>query len=170
MNRGLRQLHRRMWLVLLIVIPLVYVAGLAARRTPITMERIPDRLIDTYKVSAQPLAESTFAIGETEFSARLFAREGSSLPAVVELERLGATPLAHPDVLVYWTPTTSGQGQSMLADAYFMGVLTEEQPQQYALPEESTQRDGRLLFYSLGHKQMLDGEWRIPYPQDVTSQ
>jgi len=169
-NRGLRQRHRRIWLVLLIVIPLVYVAGLAARRAPLTMERIPDRLTGTFEVSAQPLIESTFAIGETEFGARLFSREGSSSPAVVELERRGTTPLVHPDVLVYWTPTTSGREQSMLADAYFMGILTEGQSQQYALPEESTQRDGRLLFYSLGHEQMLDGEWRVPYPQDDTSQ
>ena len=58
----------------------------------------------------------------------------------------------------------------MLTDAYFVGVLSDEQPQQYALPEESTQREGRLLFYSLGHEQMLDGEWRIPYAQDGGSQ
>ncbi|MCE9616229.1 MAG: hypothetical protein K8T26_18305 [Lentisphaerae bacterium] len=44
MKRGLRQAHRYIFLVLLLILPLLYVAALCARRAPAVMERVPAEL------------------------------------------------------------------------------------------------------------------------------
>lgn len=41
MKHGLRTYHRWLFLVLAIVLPLLFVAGLRARRGPAVMEKIP---------------------------------------------------------------------------------------------------------------------------------
>ena len=147
MIRSLRQRHSRVAVVMGLLLPLAFAAGIAARRP------VPE-------VSELPFArESTpHNYSEVEWDrAHLFPRT----PALVSLLRdANATRFAvevsipegfaKPDVLVYWYSGPQPGPRDIPADSVLLGACDA------CLPLPASAQAGRLLLYSLADHEILD--------------
>jgi hypothetical protein len=132
MIQPLRGYHRRAFLVLAIVLPAVFVGGLAARR------KMPVAKVETLLLAAPSGGGKKFTYPITVWSAPPKAR------------LIATKPLVLPDALVYWS-TQAPQEKFLPADAVFLGRL--DPALTYQIPNPSP---GFLVIYSPAKKAVLD--------------
>ena len=136
----LRHLHRATFTCLAIILPVIFVSGLVARRAP------------------SALAESAPAspAGEVVLDSMQLWRAHSirtivyKAPGQTSLSvRLSHADVGAPDVLVYWSDSKK---MTNISDAHLLGRFDSENV--YQLPTGA--RGGSLVLYSLGHREMID--------------
>ena len=146
---SLRQRHRRMFAVIGVLLPVVFVVGIVLRRTvPPTTELSPELSAQTY----------TFSATGQEFG-DLFPKSGvrvllwQDIPGdQYALSFTLVNEFAKPDLLAYWTagpPADTNQlpTQATLLGAFVAGPLV--------LPAEATRTEGRLILYSLANQEVV---------------
>jgi len=146
MTSGLRRRHRRIFLVLALVLPGIFVSGLLARRPFPASDRLPEL--------AQPVSAklSTAILEEDErwrrlpLKSRLLKADGNRSGWILDVQVNGELPA--PDLLIYWSETAPKPEQGVL-----LGSLAGRSSQQFALPERA--RAGHLVLYSLAHGQVV---------------
>ena len=153
MIRPLRTRHRVMVTVLAVTLPILFVAGLLARKPPAEMETIPEALRPFSETSPTLLAETPDLWGELAIVTRLHADADSASRLAVELHP--ETYLKAPDVLVYWH-TDAPPADGVIPDgAYLLGSLSGAQARRFALPDTALTTDGHLILFSLAHQQTV---------------
>jgi hypothetical protein len=158
----LRQRHR--WvtgLLLFAFLPALFVLALA-RPQGVPAAALPDALATAPTPSGPATFEDANLLSATAVSARVFLNaDGTSV-----LELQPTTPLARPDVLVYWGAEAPAGG-GISADAFLLGALGDHR-RAFTLPDASTNTPGHLFLLSLGHGEILDtAELPATHPGDL---
>ncbi len=143
----LRRRHRLMATTLLVAVPVLYVLALLARPAEPVMETLPAGFANAVGEGQVLFAEDDLFV-EHRIAVRL--RSDSRGP-VLELEPM--EPLALPDVLVYWSPSRQAS-PGLPGDAYLVGALAAGASFS-ELPPAAARGGGRVVLYSLGHKQVV---------------
>ena len=142
MIRPLRRWHRFAWTLLLVVLPLVFWAGLAVRKQVPAMEQAPDVLRTGPPPNAEALRTLDFSTSAFPSTARLL-KAGERL----YLELTAQQAATKPDLLVYWHGPND-------EDGWLLGRLAGRETRWFPLPNAAGQ--GKLRFYSLAHGESLD--------------
>ena len=124
MIQPLRKVHRRSFVLLALVLPAVFIAGLLARRPLVPAERVSDRI-------------------------SLVLPSGAEM--VIDSRDLWGSAVDAPDPLVYWTLAAPAPG-SLPGGARLLGSLEAARRNRLRLPGDTGAR-GYLILYSLAwHK------------------
>ena len=143
----LRQLHRRMFTALGVLLPIAFVAGIALRKT------IPLR------------AETNWVTELREAEKLAWERNGlfAKVPVRVRLlhgpawYRVGFSVgrgFAKPDLLVYWVAGYPTIGETLPTDAQLLGAFDPSRSLQ--LPDAANGVGGVLVLYSLADNEIVD--------------
>ena len=143
MIHPLRQLHRRTFLALGLILPAALVIGLAIR-PPIPA--IAD---------ASPLPASIWQrgdlFGKAPVQVRLLSAPGQNGDAALVLS--AAKDFLKPDLLVYWVAGQPAITDSLPGDAVLLGPFSSPM---LPLPTEAVRRSGVLVLYSLADNEITD--------------
>ena len=136
MIQPLRQLHARVFLVLGIALPVLFVVGIASRQS------LPKaRAARTETGGLTPVAQQTLQVNRSSVRLSTFRnREG------IVFKISSSNTLNAPDVLVY----ASEAKDTVSDDATFLGEYAPDKL--YRLPAEGSRF---VVLYSLGHQQVL---------------
>jgi hypothetical protein len=138
MIQPLRQLHARVFLVLGIALPVLFVGGIASRQS------LPKaRAARTEIGGLTPVAQQAMQVNGSSVRLNTFRnREG------IVLQVSSSNTLNAPDVLVYASATEPKD--ALTDDATFLGEYAPEKL--YRLPAEGSRF---VVLYSLGYQQVL---------------
>jgi hypothetical protein len=136
MIQPLRRVHARTFLVLGIVLPILFVAGVRSRPTS------PTSPVAQAHTSSAPSARTTTTDG-TRVTARVFREDTNTAVEITSTPELLA-----PDVLVYASPSES-KGE-VPADAVLLGTFVSGKT--YRLPSANSRF---VLLYSVPRKELL---------------
>ena len=138
MIQPLRQLHGRVSLVLAVALPILFVSGVASRKS---LPKTPAARVGTNGLA--PVAQQTVQVNGFPVRLSTFRdREG------VVLQISSANALIAPDLLVY--ASTSESKDMVTGEATFLGAYAPEK--MYRLPSEGVRF---VTLYSLGQQQIL---------------
>jgi hypothetical protein len=150
MIRPLRVRHRRIIAVLAVVTPLLFVAGLLARRPiPATIDLAIGTTVEDHP-GHEVLSRDDDAWGGLPILTEWLRAPGDPAgdPAV-SLELTG--PLKQPDLLLYWDASPREGGLS--DEARLLGPVGGRRRDAWDVP--ASDRPGRLVLYSLAHGEVV---------------
>ncbi len=147
---SLRQKHRQIFGVLGVLLPLMLVIGIAARRAVPPLEMLPPELSSVSQTftATDTVHDDLFA--KAEVSVRVWKDLQSGQLAV------GFNAPKHllkPDLLVYWTPSARQSLAELPADAVLLGAFAAGP---LAVPPEAAEVAGALVLFSLGDQALVD--------------
>ena len=132
MIRERRQVHRRIFSLLVVFVPALLIAGLLARREMPPAFQLDERLTNAAGLTiSSATAPSRVTADSYEFEVSV--DDSSAAGPVVTIR--ASTPVLKPDVLVYWTASDEGEG--LPADAILAGALSKDVSQKLTLPAEA---------------------------------
>lgn len=143
MIQPLRTVHRRMFIVLAGVLPVILGVGLKARRV---VSPMPNTL-RTEQVSGR-LNQTTTAWAKQTFSTGFYS-DAKSGGVRVTLKPL--RDLDEPDLLLYWTSQTDANSPD-LTGAHLLGSFRPAKS--YLMPSGIQQLS--MVLYSLAHREIVD--------------
>ena len=151
MIRPLRQLHRRVFIALGILLPIAFVVGIAARKpTPVVAE-LP---------AALAAGSPTFAATEWERDG-LFPKSPVQVRLLREQKKSGRFALAliaakdfvKPDLIVYWVAGTPALADALPDKVILLGAFNAAV---LPLSDEAASVSGTLILYSLANGEIVD--------------
>ena len=146
MTRNLRRAHLGVQIVLAVLVPLLFLAALFARRPTLEPVATPAEL---------PGGEVIVHAGDLWRGGPVLDTRLYRLPTgrfVLLLDP--AAELAVPDPLVYWKAGPALEDTDALpGDAFFVGVIAGADLQRFELPGYTPA--GTLFLYSLAHRRMV---------------
>ena len=150
MIRPLRARHRAMMVVLAVVVPLLFAAGLAARRAvPRSMDSPPGEQASSYE-DFEVIGRDDRAWGELPIITIWLRASGADTRCAVTLEL--SRPVKRPDLLVYWDDHPSDAGD-LSEEARLLGRLGGRRRLTWEVPTPSG--SGRLVLYSTAWKKVV---------------
>lgn len=155
MIRPLRQRHRIIISVIAVLLPIVFMAGIAARKT------IPDMEIPAAIAQPQPdfprlVFEKDGFWPALEVTVRVFA--DSIPPANLAVELQPQNYIKMPDILIYWSASQPASSEQLPETAYLVGTLSGLGKRRFLLPSSAIESDGTLILYSLARQEMIAAE------------
>lgn len=152
MIRSLRRRHRVMTTAIAIILPLLFMAGIAARKAIPRME-IPPALAPAEEKFSELIFRKSNFWPELDIAARVFA--DSIPPSRLAVELHPQRYLKIPDILVYWSETPASAGDKMPESAYLIGTLAGTEQRRFPLPPAALDSDGTLILYSLAQQKVI---------------
>ena len=146
MNQPLRTVHRFAFVALAFVLPLVIVAGLAARRPGLASGSPPAQLA----VSAQLVRKSGALWPKHAMRTEFYS--DSDRPGEIDVVLIAAEELNEPDLLLYWSVDPASE-DSLPAGARLVGPFVARKP--FVLPL-SVSGSGYFVLFSLSHQTVFD--------------
>ena len=144
MIRPLRNLHRRAFLLIAAAVPALLIAGLLGRAPQANV--VPDEPTTPATLEF----ESEILWRSEDITTRIFSTSDPKRQFFVELE--ARSPLANPDLLLYWSAQAS-QGtlpnSAMLLGPYSGGA------KRFTLPAGEAPRTGMLILYDLARRAVV---------------
>jgi hypothetical protein len=154
MIQPLRRRHLGMMTAIAIILPIVFIAGLAVRKPIPATESLPSALMTPPAISfSHLLFEKSDLWTDLKITTRVYAGQQPAEHLAVEL--YPQSYLKIPDLLVYWHPQPSIQTGKLPDDAYLLGVLAGTHKLRFILPEPAMTQDGSLILYSLAHQKII---------------
>ena len=148
MIRPLRQRHRVMVCTLGVLLPVVFVTGIAARRPVPVTKSVPAELES--KVSDFGTVVWTKAdLWPGQRIITSLRRNAAGSRAVELMFR----DLANPDVLVYWAAGKEKAAEGLPDDARLLGALSNGVP--LPIPADARGETGRFVLYSLADHEVV---------------
>lgn len=144
MIQKLRRRHRWIFVLLLLVLPLLFVLSLAARKPTAPSEDLPSKLFSELK------APGAARWKETVDGLVFVLHEG--VPPLLSVTA-NEDPMI-PDPLLYWSPAAFS-GELPDADAILLGALGSEGQRIFRLPAGAEQGSGVLCVFSPARRQIL---------------
>ena len=148
MIRPLRNRHRRMVCALGVLVPVAFLAGIAARRHVPASRSVPTAL------------ESTASDFGTVLWTRADLWPGQSIITSLRRNAAGSVAvellirdLVRPDVLVYWVAGEETAVEALPDTARLLGVLSNGTP--LPIPADARREGGRFLLYSLADHEVV---------------
>ena len=143
----LRQRHRQVFAVLGILLPIVLVGGIAARKSIPTVAELPP-------VIAKPLAGTGVAWGRRDVFEKLpvVVSLATNAQTDVSLRLEAPANFARPDVLVYWSAAKIDPTDKLPADAILLGAFTVNE---LHVPTSAVAARGHLILFSLADQELV---------------
>ena len=146
----LRRRHRRIFAVIGMLLPVAFVAGVAARK-PVPMAALPNSLFS---------GQETFSINQwerldlfTNTAVRVQLLREASNTNRIALQMSGPKDFVKADLLVYWLPAESTLKGTIPDDAVLLGAFISGQP--LPAPPALTAKPGSLVLYSLADQEIV---------------
>ncbi len=146
MIRSLRDRHRVVTTALAVILPIVFLAVLAAR--PVAREPLESAAADG--TGLEPVGPAFSLLVEPRIEGRLLALPGDSVPRALQV--IPSRDPAIPDLLAYLAPA-AGDGGSLPPGAVLLGALRGSRVQ--VLPFADGAVGGVLVLYSQGWNRVL---------------
>ncbi len=146
----LRQRHRRMFTVLTVLLPLLFVVGIALRRTVPHSETLPPELSPQTVTFTATGYERDDLFEKSPVRARLYRDHESGTLAV---GLTAAKDFLKPDLMVYWSSRRPATGDTLPAEAKLLGAFVSAT---LVLPSEASTTDGQLTLFSLANQEIVD--------------
>ena len=146
MIQPLRTVHRRAFVALAVVLPIILAAGLGARRPRLH----PGARAAEISASAH-LRETANMLWRKHAIRTTFYGDSNSPPQIYVVLK-PTQELGEPDLLLYWTDNQV-QGETLPAQARLLGTFAPGMA--FALPQNTVQT-GHLVLYSLAHQVVVD--------------
>jgi len=152
MIRPLRARHRAIVFALAAGLPLLFWSALLARDAELEARGLaPDASTSGACIEVQWQDEHRWP--GLAITTRVGRSTSDAQQAVCELE--AREPLAHPDLLLYWSPTATLPAAAALpADAFLLGAWAHAR-RCFELPAGFAEQPGHLTLFSLGHSKVL---------------
>lgn len=158
MIRKLRRRHLWLWSILAVVLPLLFVASLIARRDPPRVDRIQPPL-ESAKPSATTDLAGTMRWQGADVETRLLARGSDA--SLISLTPNGRGLAA--DLVVYWTDSAPVIEDGLPSGARLLGslgngtsLLVPQTGRLASRPKAATDRlDGYLSLYSVSRRHVV---------------
>ncbi len=154
MIRPLRRRHRVMVCALGVLVPVTFVAGIAARRSAPVARSVPAELAS--KATDYNTVFWTKADLWPSQNIITSLRRDSAGSVAVELM---FRDLAKPDVLVYWAAGKEAAVQSLPDNARLLGALSTLTP--LPIPADAVGEAGRFVLYSLANHEIVVASNRV---------
>jgi len=147
--RPLRQRHRVMVCALGVLLPIVFIAGMAARQPIPVSAALPSRLASSAKDFGEVVLIKT-DIWPGQRIVTSLRRDAAGSVAVELMFR----DLVRPDVLLYWAEGKAGRPDDGLPqNARLLGALSNGTP--LPIPAEARGEAGRFFLYSLADQEVV---------------
>ena len=146
MIQPLRAVHRRTFVALALVLPVILLIGLGARRPRLGPSTHATNVPDTGNM----VRESSTLWQKHSIQSKFYRKPDRPLDTYVVL--LPAEGLNEPDLLVYWA-TNAPQGNILPGEAQLVGVFTTGKAFLLPLNEK---RAGYLVLFSPAHRAVFD--------------
>jgi hypothetical protein len=154
MIQPLRTVHRRVFVLLAVVLPAILLVGLEARhpggRLGVAAAQLP--------ASTQLLRKSDTLWKKHKIRSEFYST--SDHPENIYVVFQPVQELNEPDLLLYWASNTP-QGNALPSDARLVGSYRTKQA--FVLPLNS-ERSGYLVLFSLAHHTVIDSARVEPIP------
>lgn len=152
MIRPLRQRHRRIIITLGILLPVAFVAGVAARKSVPGMASLPPGLAAPSQKFTAIQWERTDLFTKTPIQVRLLRENAGAGRFAVQFS--AAKDFVKPDLLVYWVSGNPNITDKLPGDAQLLGVFNPSMP--LPLPPNSGPGNGVLVLYSLADQEVVE--------------
>lgn len=152
MIRPLRQRHRRIVIALGVLLPIAFVAGIAARKSVPAMASLPAELAAAPRRFAITKWNSSDLFANTPIQTRLLLESAGS--GHFALEFSGPKDFVKPDLLVYWVAGKMDLNHKLPDNAVLLGAFNSSAP--LPLPQDAVSENGELVLYSLANQQMVE--------------
>jgi hypothetical protein len=146
MIQPLRAVHRRTSVALALVLPMILLIGLGARRPRLGPSTHSIEVPDTWNM----VRESSTMWQKHPIRSKFYSK--SDRPQDIYLVLQTAQTLNEPDLLLYWVINTP-EGNVIPAGAQFVGAFTTGKAFLLPLQEE---RAGHLVLFSRAHRTVFD--------------
>lgn len=151
MIRPLRKIHRRLFIVLGIILPVAFVISIAARKPPAIAASLPPALTDAPNLFNALIWEQDALFSKTGISVRLMRESAAS--GLFAVSFLAPNDFAKPDVIVYWVAGDSTSADALPEDAQLLGTFSARE---LKLPADAPTNEGRLILFSLADQEIVD--------------
>lgn len=151
MIRPLRHRHRSHAIVLGILLPIVFVLGIAARKPAPMMGELPQPLAPTSPRFPTCGWNSDDSFPKSRVSIRLWCQQNGSGPFAVSF--YPDANFIKPDLMVYWMPGSPGSIEALPTNAILLGAFG---PAPFPLSDQVSSADGELALYSLADGEIVD--------------
>ena len=146
----LRRRHRRMFTVIAILLPVAFVAGVAARR-PIPTTAPPEALLSPRQTFSQSAWNRSDLFTNVAIRVQLLHDAANTNRSALQFSP--PKDFVKADLLVYWLPAESILKDNIPDDAVLLGAFVSGQP--LPMPPTVAQKSGRLILYSLADHEIL---------------
>jgi hypothetical protein len=148
---ALRRRHRRVFLILGVLLPMAFIGGIAARRPVPAVAALPREL--------QGVMQKFAATNWTR--ADLFAKAPVRIRLLREhidggefgLTFLAAKDFVKPDLIVYWSAGDAAIRDGLPEDAVLLGTFSSAV---LPVPDEAAHAIGKVILYSLADGEIVD--------------
>ena len=153
MIQSLRRRHRWMMAAVTIILPVIFVAGLAVRKPVPASEQVPAGVAPLAADASHLLFEKDDLWNGLPISTRLFAAQQPATLLAVELHP--RVYFKFPEILVYWHSSASTQLDKLPEESYLLGTLAGKENHRFVLPDSARTHDGALILYSLAQQKLI---------------
>lgn len=152
MIRPLRQRHRRMVIVLGILLPVAFAVGIAARKPVPGMISLPKELVASPRTFAVTEWERADLFTKTPMQVRLLRESAGTGRFAVEFS--AAKDFVKPDLIVYWVAGNPNLTDTLPDSARLLGAFNSS----VALPlsPDAGSSSGVLVLYSLADQEIVE--------------
>jgi hypothetical protein len=151
MIRPLRQVHRHQAILLGILLPIVFVLGIAARKPVPAMAELPQGLVPMLSWVRCSNFDGYGAFHKSPVFIDLWCQKNGSGPFAVSFD--ADDNFVKPDLMVYWVAGSPSRVETLPADAVLLGAFGRTP---LPLSKEVSSTDGRLVLYSLADGEIVD--------------
>ena len=160
MIAAFRNRHRIIITALALLVPIVFISGLAIRKSVSLSGRLPEIHADLASGQESILCEDKNLWKGLAIITRVVAIDRNRSNLFLELQ--GTHNLTEPDVLVYWSESQPLQ-EHPAENAILLGKLSGMQVERLPLPERASAIRGYLTIYSLAHRKLV-ATTELPIP------
>jgi hypothetical protein len=150
MIHHLRHAHHKIFVVLGVLLPVIFLAGVISRQPSPMMNILPTGLEPARNYSEPMVPAKIFSFVHSRVVAKVSSLQPGNTLFTAEI--FGRQASVKPDVLVYWVSGNPGEISDLPAQAILLGELGTSP---LALPARA-QRSGVLVLYSLADGQVVD--------------
>lgn len=151
MIRPLRKIHRRLFIVLGVVLPVAFLVGIAARKPPAIADSLPTELTAAPNLFNALIWEQDALFAKTGIGVRLMRESAAS--GLFAVSFLAPNDFAKPDVIVYWVAGDITSADALPENAQLLGTFSARE---LKFPADAATKEGRLILFSLADQEIVD--------------
>lgn len=151
MIRPLRMIHRQVFVIIGIALPIAFAISIAARKPPAITDNLPAQLSAAPNLFNNVIWERADLFSKAGIGVQLRRENVDSGSFAVSFR--APEDFAKPDVLVYWVTGETTTGDALPDNARLLGTFSTAE---LKLPADLAGGDGRLILYSLADQEIVD--------------
>jgi len=151
MIRPLRQRHRRMFTIVGLLLPLAFIAGIAARK-PIPTTALSTDFLQERKAFTKATWDRSDLFPKTALRVQLLCQEATTNRCAIQFS--AAKDFVKADLLVYWLPAESTIKDTIPDEAILLGAFNSDRP--LPVPLVAAGKPGTIVLYSLADHEIVD--------------